>query len=87
MGFFGIGWYPLYLLEMAEAAPKSSIASTVAFASTTCLAVMALSPFLFGLVTDYFNYQTAWLLLNLPVLITALQLLRLRVHKTQLKGA
>lgn len=87
MGFFGIGWYPLYLLEMAEAAPKSSIASTVAFASTICLAMMALSPFLFGLVTDHFNYQTAWLLLNLPVLITALQLLRLRVHKTQLKGA
>lgn len=79
MGFFGIGWFPLYLLEMAEAAPKSSIASTVAFASTICLAVMAISPYLFGLVADNFNYQTAWFFLILPVAVTAIPLLR--THK------
>ncbi|MGU3575250.1 MFS transporter [Brucellaceae bacterium C25G] len=76
MGFFGIGWFPLYMLEMAEAAPKSSIASTVAFASTICLAVMAISPYLFGLIADNFNYQTAWFLLILPVVLTAIPLLR-----------
>lgn len=78
LGFFGIGWFPLYLLEIAEAAPKSSIASTVAFASTICLAVMALGPYLFGLMTDWFGYQAAWFALIAPVLITAGQLLRPR---------
>lgn len=78
LGFFGIGWFPLYLLEIAEAAPKSSIASTVAFASTICLAVMALGPYLFGLMADWFGYQAAWFSLIVPVLITAGQLLRSR---------
>ncbi len=78
LGFFGIGWFPLYLLEIAEAAPKSSIASTVAFASTICLAVMALGPYLFGLMADWFGYQAAWFSLIAPVLITAGQLLRSR---------
>ncbi len=78
LGFFGIGWFPLYLLEIAEAAPKSSIASTVAFASTICLAVMALGPYLFGLMADWFGYQAAWFSLIVPVLITAAQLLRSR---------
>ncbi len=78
LGFFGIGWFPLYLLEIAEAAPKSSIASTVAFASTICLAVMALGPYLFGLIADWFGYQAAWFSLIAPVLITAGQLLRSR---------
>lgn len=74
LGFFGIGWFPLYLLEIAEAAPKSSIASTVAFASTLCLAVMALGPYIFGLIAGNFGYEFAWAALILPVLITAWQL-------------
>jgi MFS family permease len=78
LGFFGIGWFPLYLLEIAEAAPKNSIASTVAFASTICLAVMALGPYLFGLIADWFGYQASWFSLIAPVLITAGQLLRSR---------
>ncbi|HWD14065.1 MAG TPA: MFS transporter [Pseudochrobactrum sp.] len=75
LGLFGIGWFPLYLLEIAEAAPKSSIASTVAFASTICLAVMALGPYIFGLIADNFGYEFAWAALILPVLITGCQLL------------
>ncbi|HEY4254503.1 MAG TPA: MFS transporter [Roseomonas sp.] len=76
LGIFGIGWFPLYLLEIAESAPKGSIASTVAFATTLCMVVMALGPFVFGLVVDRFGYAPAWALLILPVLITALPLLR-----------
>lgn len=78
LGLFGIGWFPLYLLEIAEAAPKSSIASTVAFASTICLAVMALGPYIFGLIADYLGYASAWGALILPVLITGGQLFKFR---------
>lgn len=76
LGLFGIGWFPLYLLEIAETAPKSSIASTVAFASTICLAAMALGPYLFGLIADQFSYMAAWSALIIPVVITSYQLLR-----------
>jgi len=75
LGFFGIGWFPLYLLQIAESAPKSSIASTIAFASTICLAVMAAGPYLFGLMADYFGYGVAWAVLLLPVIVTSLPLI------------
>ena len=74
LGIFGIGWFPLYLLEIAESAPKGSIASTVAFASTICLAVMALGPYVFGLLVDHSGYGLAWSALVAPVFVTALPL-------------
>jgi len=78
LGVFGIGWFPLYLLQVAEMAPKSSIASTVSFATTLCMIVMALGPFLFGLLVDHFGYSIAWACLVAPVLATAIPLLRSR---------
>lgn len=75
-GIFGIGWFPLYLLGIAEMAPRNSIASTVSFASTLCLIVMALGPWIFGLVADRFGYVSAWTLLIAPVVVMALPLLR-----------
>lgn len=75
-GVFGIGWFPIYLLQVAETAPKGSIASTVSFATTLCMVVMALGPFLFGFVVDHAGYTPAWALLIAPVVVTALPLLR-----------
>ncbi|XHE16001.1 MFS transporter [Agrobacterium deltaense] len=74
LGIFGIGWFPLYLLEIAESAPKGSIASTIAFASTICLGVMAIGPYIFGLLVDHFGYGAAWSTLIVPVIVTALPL-------------
>ncbi|WER18874.1 MFS transporter [Agrobacterium fabrum] len=74
LGIFGIGWFPLYLLQIAESAPKGSIASTIAFASTICLAVMAIGPYLFGLLVDSFGYGAAWSALIVPVVATAIPL-------------
>ncbi|WP_216331636.1 MFS transporter [Rhizobium sp. X9] len=74
LGIFGIGWFPLYLLEIAESAPKGSIASTIAFASTICLGVMAIGPYIFGLLVDHFGYGAAWSALIVPVVVTALPL-------------
>jgi sugar phosphate permease len=78
LGLFGIGWFPLYLLQVAESAPKGSIASTIAFATTLCMVVMALGPFAFGLVVDYLGYAAAWVMLILPVVVTAVPLLGFR---------
>ena len=75
LGIFGIGWFPLYLLQIAESAPKTSIASTIAFASTICLAVMAAGPYLFGLLVDQFGFGVAWTALILPVLFTSMPLI------------
>ena len=74
LGIFGIGWFPLYLLQIAESAPKGSIASTIAFASTICLGVMAIGPYIFGLLVDHFGYGAAWSALIVPVVATALPL-------------
>lgn len=79
-GLFGIGWFPLYILQVAESAPRGSVASTVAFATTLCMVVMALGPFFFGLVVDHAGYGLAWALLIVPVVITALPLLRARIQ-------
>ncbi|KJF72866.1 MFS transporter [Agrobacterium arsenijevicii] len=86
LGIFGIGWFPLYLLQIAESAPKGSIASTIAFASTICLAVMAIGPYLFGLLVDHFGYGAAWSALIVPVVVTALPLATssLRLTKSQI---
>jgi MFS family permease len=75
LGIFGIGWFPLYLLQIAESSPKTSIASTIAFASTICLAVMAAGPYLFGLLVDQFGFGVAWTALILPVLFTSMPLI------------
>ncbi|CVI62284.1 MFS transporter [Agrobacterium leguminum] len=74
LGMFGIGWFPLYLLQIAESAPKGSIASTIAFASTICLGVMAIGPYIFGLLVDHLGYGAAWSALIVPVVATALPL-------------
>lgn len=74
LGIFGIGWFPLYLLQIAESAPKGSIASTIAFASTICLGVMAIGPYIFGLLVDHLGYGAAWSALIVPVVVTALPL-------------
>ncbi len=78
LGIFGIGWYPLYILQIAEMAPRGSIASTVSLATTMCMVVMALGPFLFGLAVDLAGYGPAWALLLLPVVVTAWPLCRSR---------
>lgn len=77
VGFFGIGWFPIYILQIAEIAPKTAIASTVGFASTLCMIAMSLGPLVFGMIVDFSGYRVAWGLLILPVALLAVPLLRL----------
>lgn len=75
LGMFGIGWFPLYLIEIAEAAPKSSIATTVGFATTLCMIAMASGPWAFGWLVDRSGYGAAWAALTAPVVTAAILLL------------
>jgi MFS family permease len=77
-----LSWFPLYVLQIAEMAPKSAIAATVGFSTTLSMIAMSIAPPIFGLFVDYFGYGTAWVLLTLPVLVTAIRLWRLAEQKT-----
>lgn len=69
IGFFGIGWFPLYILQIAEIAPRAAIASTVSIGNTLCMIAMSLSPFLFGALVDVIGYRLAWFVLILPLAV------------------
>lgn len=75
-GLFGIGWFPLYVLQVAEMAPRQAIAATVSFATTFCMIAMTLAPFGFGIIVDWTGgYRLAWLVLVAPVFLSSLLLL------------
>jgi len=74
LGLFGIGWYPLWLVEVAEMAPQTAVASTVGFAMTSNMIAITLMPPIFGLVVDLSNYRAAWTLLVAILVLGAVQL-------------
>jgi hypothetical protein len=76
---FGMGWYTLFLVELAELAPPSAVASTVAFALTlNQIAVVLVPPLLGGSVEAFGNYRPVWLLFSVVLLSTAAYLWRTR---------
>jgi MFS family permease len=77
VGFLGIGWYPLWLVQVAEMAPKAAMASTVSFAMTLNMIAISVMPPVFGLVVDFWGYASGWLLLATPLVLSAIQLCRL----------
>jgi sugar phosphate permease len=78
---FALCWFPLYLLQMAEMAPKSAVAATVSLGGVLYMTAMSIGPVIFGLVVDVMGYTVAWLLLTAPVLASAIQLCRLKVDQ------
>lgn len=67
IGLFGVGWYPLYLLQIAEMAPKSMVASTISFSMTINMVSICIMPPLFGAIVDRFGYSPAWSALALVI--------------------
>lgn len=65
LGLFGVGWYPLYLLQIAEMAPKTVVASTISFSMTLNMVAISVVPPLFGVVVDHSSYGLAWSALSL----------------------
>lgn len=76
IGIFGVGWYPLYLLQVAEMAPPAAMASTISFSMTLNMAAIAVIPPLFGLIVDASGYTLAWTTLVCGVLAALLNLRR-----------
>lgn len=74
LGLLCIGWYPLWLLQVAEMAPKTAMASTVSFAMTLNLVAISLMPPVFGLTVDLWGYNAAWALMIVLLLFGAQQL-------------
>ncbi len=73
-GFHGIAGRPLWLVEVAEMAPQTAVASTIGFAMTLNMIAITLMPPIFGLVVDSSNYQAAWTLLVAILVLGAVQL-------------
>jgi sugar phosphate permease len=76
LGMLGIGWYPLYLVQVVELSPQHAVASTISFAITLNQIVAAAMPPLFGLIVGWFNYPIGWLLLVGVMVVAAFQLRR-----------
>ncbi|SMG05777.1 MFS transporter [Paraburkholderia susongensis] len=80
IGLFGVGWYPLYLLQIAEMAPKSAVASTISFSMTINMISICIMPPLFGVIVDRFGYSPAWIVLTLLVVTGILVLWKGAAH-------
>ncbi len=76
LGLFGIGWYPLWLVEVAEMAPRNALGSTISFAMTLNLIAMSVMPPIFGLIVDLSGYSSAWMSLVAILVLAAFNLRR-----------
>ena len=76
IGVFGVGWYPLYLLQVAEMAPKAAVASTISFSMTLNMIAICLVPPAFGLMVDLSGYTVAWMILAASLTAFTLHLFR-----------
>lgn len=76
VGIFGVGWYPLYLLQVAEMAPKEAVASTISFSMTMNMLAISVVPPAFGLIVDQASYTWAWAALAAGILVAVMNLRR-----------
>ncbi|MBA4493795.1 MFS transporter [Paenactinomyces guangxiensis] len=75
MGFFGIGWYSLFIVEVAEKSSQHTIGLTVSYALTMNQAAIITSPILFGLLVDWLNsYFISWMLLAVLLSVSGIWL-------------
>ncbi|AEH46675.1 MFS transporter [Parageobacillus thermoglucosidasius] len=76
LGFFGIGWFSLFIVEVSERASEDSIGLTVSFALTLNQFAIVLAPALFGFLVDWQgSYYTAWICLIILISISGFWLM------------
>ena len=73
-GLVGFGWYPVWLLQVGENAPRDAVAATVGFAMTFNLVIITVSPPLFGLLADVGGYALAWLMIAAALIVSGVAL-------------
>ncbi len=59
-GLVGIGWFPIWLLQVSENSPKEAVAATVSVAMTLNLVIIICFSPLFGFIADTGGYAVAW---------------------------
>ncbi|MED0973442.1 MFS transporter [Bacillus paramycoides] len=74
LGFFSIGWFSLFMVEVAESASEESVGMTVSFALTLNQIAIIVAPALFGYIVDEKGYTYAWLCIVVLLSISAVSL-------------
>ncbi|MCW9132599.1 MFS transporter [Bacillus paramycoides] len=74
LGFFSIGWFSLFMVEVAESASEESVGMTVSFALTLNQIAIIVAPVLFGYIVDEKGYTYAWLCIAVLLSISAVSL-------------
>ncbi|PFM64171.1 MFS transporter [Bacillus cereus] len=74
LGFFSIGWFSLFIVEVAESASEESVGMTVSFALTLNQIAIIVAPVLFGYIVDEKGYTYAWLCIVVLLSISAVSL-------------
>ncbi|ENJ6137528.1 MULTISPECIES: MFS transporter [Bacillus] len=74
LGFFSIGWFSLFIAEVAELASEESVGITVSVALTLNQIAIIVAPVLFGYIVDEKGYMYAWLCIVLLLSISAVSL-------------
>jgi len=85
LGFFSIGWFSLFIAEIAELASEDSVGITVSLALTFNQIAIIVAPILFGYIVDKKGYTYAWLCIVVLLCISAVSLYR-KKQKTKNKG-
>ncbi|HFJ9403138.1 TPA: MFS transporter [Bacillus paranthracis] len=76
LGFFSIGWFSLFIAEVAELASEESVGITVSVALTLNQIAIIVAPVLFGYIVDEKGYTYAWLCIVVLLSISAVSLYR-----------
>jgi sugar phosphate permease len=83
LGFFGMGWYSLYIVYISENGPEDQIAYTVSIGLTLNQIAIISAPILFGLIVDWQKrYSIAWIFLMVIIALGGLMLLKLPSKST-----
>ncbi|OTW71328.1 MFS transporter [Bacillus sp. AFS094611] len=76
LGFFSIGWFSLFIVEVTELASEESVGITVSLALTFNQIAIIVAPVLFGYIVDEKGYTYAWLCIVMLLSISAVSLYR-----------
>ncbi|EMY8534488.1 MFS transporter [Bacillus cereus group sp. TH43LC] len=76
LGFFSIGWFSLFIAEVAELASEESVGITLGLALTLNQIAIIVAPVLFGYIVDEKGYAYAWLCIVVLLSISAVSLYR-----------
>ncbi|WP_228483187.1 hypothetical protein, partial [Pseudomonas aeruginosa] len=74
LGFFSIGWFSLFIVEVAELASEESVGITVSLALTFNQIAIIVAPALFGYIVDEKGYTYAWLCIVILLSISVVSL-------------